>query len=274
MTPEERACLVDLMIYQHQKGVIPNDIERLSLYCTGIAKAALKATLEAKFKLTDKGWLNPTLNKIISHRENYTETQSKNGKIGQILKKLKAFLPPLKFKDFVNEFNKLSQNEKFEILSEIEISEKGNIEAMLQAMLKHIINRNRNTIINKNELLYSLNDNESTNGIIDEIVDFFHEKCKSLPRVVKITKQRRSLVLARIREHSIDDVKKVIEITSQSNFLTGNNDKGWTADFDFIFTASKFVKILEGQYSNKKPRINSRIDSLLQTEKHIQNGTY
>lgn len=58
MLPEERTCYVDLMIYQHQRGPIPNDLQRVLLYCNGISEATLKATLQAKFKLTDKGWLS------------------------------------------------------------------------------------------------------------------------------------------------------------------------------------------------------------------------
>ena len=61
MLPEERACYIDLLIYQHQHGFIPDDVRRLTMYCSGINEATLKATLEAKFKLCDKGWINQRL---------------------------------------------------------------------------------------------------------------------------------------------------------------------------------------------------------------------
>lgn len=58
MLPVERACYVDLLIYQHQNGPIPNTLERVLLYCNGVDEATLKATLKAKFKRTKSGWIN------------------------------------------------------------------------------------------------------------------------------------------------------------------------------------------------------------------------
>lgn len=52
MLPEERACFIDLMIYQHQNGFIPDDKRRLMMYCSGIDEATLEATLEAKEQLS------------------------------------------------------------------------------------------------------------------------------------------------------------------------------------------------------------------------------
>ena len=39
---------------------------------------------------------------------------------------------------------------------------------------------------------------------------------------------------------------------NNSGFLIGHNDRGWTADFDFIIRPDKAVKLLEGQYNNKR----------------------
>ena len=90
MLPEERACYMDLLIYQHQHGPIPTDIKRVLLYCNGIAEATLIATLEAKFKLCDKGWVNRRLSEVIQQREEFSNRQSVNGKVGQFFKKAKA----------------------------------------------------------------------------------------------------------------------------------------------------------------------------------------
>ena len=57
MLPEERACYVDLLIYQHQNGIIPLDLKRVLMYCNGVDEATLKATLEAKFTKTEEGWV-------------------------------------------------------------------------------------------------------------------------------------------------------------------------------------------------------------------------
>lgn len=146
MLPEERACFIDLMIYQHQRGVIPNDLKRVLLYCNGVDEATLKATLEAKFKLTAEGWINERLQKVIDDREAYSEKQSINGIIGQFWKKAKAILSK---KDFDNLKVMLSDKRNDEIMELIKNKEinKATLEAMLEALLKHYRNRDRD--INK-----------------------------------------------------------------------------------------------------------------------------
>ena len=146
MLPEERACFIDLMIYQHQRGIIPNDLKRVLLYCNGVDEATLKATLEAKFKQTDEGWINERLQKVIDERETYSEKQSINGAIGQFWKKAKAILSK---KDFDNLKVALSDKRNDEILNLIKNKEinKATLEALLEALLKHYRDRDRN--INK-----------------------------------------------------------------------------------------------------------------------------
>lgn len=151
MLPEERACYVDLMIYQHQRGIIPNDLKRVLLYCNGIDEATLKATLEAKFKLTDKGWINEKLESIIELRQEYSSIQSINGTIGQFWKKAKAILDK-------NDYLKLKQclynQTKQQLFDEIKDKNinKATLQAMLEASLKHkhIENEIENEIIDIN----------------------------------------------------------------------------------------------------------------------------
>lgn len=69
MLPEERACYVDLLIYQHQNGAIPNDFKRLKLYCTGIEVETIEQVLKSKFKLTAGGWINVKLDSVIKKEE-------------------------------------------------------------------------------------------------------------------------------------------------------------------------------------------------------------
>ena len=145
MLPEERACFLDLMIYQHQRGYIPNDIKRVLLYCNGIDEATLKATLEAKFKLTDKGWINERLQMVIEEREAYSEKQSINGIVGQFWKKAKAILNKKDFDTLKDSLSNQSNNDILELIKDKEIN-KATLEAMLEALLKHLEDRDRNRI--------------------------------------------------------------------------------------------------------------------------------
>lgn len=113
MLPEERACYVDLLVYQHQNGKIPLDTKRVLMYCNGVDQTTLEATLKAKFEKTLDGWENLRLKDDISSRENYKSSQSDSGKIGQFWKKAKKLLQKKEYdalrknlldKDFIIEF--------------------------------------------------------------------------------------------------------------------------------------------------------------------------
>lgn len=92
MLPIERACYIDLIIYQHQHDFIPDNIERLQMYCSGVPIDVIATVLNAKFKLTDNGWTNIVLQDVIEKRGAYTEKQAINGKVGNFYKKAKLFL--------------------------------------------------------------------------------------------------------------------------------------------------------------------------------------
>jgi len=135
MLPKERACLIDLMIYQHQHGAIPNDMERIIMYCSGIDEATLKATLEAKFKLTNEGWVNVKLDVVVQERKEYSNKQSGNGLVGQFFKKAKAIISAKELKqlkDYV-----YSEYGKDKLISELS-KEQTTHEGMLKALLKHL----------------------------------------------------------------------------------------------------------------------------------------
>ena len=68
MLPEERACYVDLLIYQHQNGIIPNDIKRLQMYCSGCSEETIKNVLNHKFNQMVNGWSNQRLNQEVTAR--------------------------------------------------------------------------------------------------------------------------------------------------------------------------------------------------------------
>lgn len=133
MLPDERACYIDLLIYQHQNGgFIPTDIRRLLMYCSGVSEATLQATLQAKFKLCDKGYFNETMSRVMSERSEHAEKQSINGTIGQFFKKAKATLNPLKYAELRNFLKEKYTNQQlYDLIIKYESDE-----ARLQALLK------------------------------------------------------------------------------------------------------------------------------------------
>ena len=73
-----------------------------------------------------------------------------------------------------------------------------------------------------------------------------------LSMVVNMTEARRKAVKARIAQYDKETVFTVLKKVSASPFLLGCNDRNWKCDFDWIFKAGNFTKILEGNYDEKR----------------------
>lgn len=98
-------------------------------------------------------------------------------------------------------------------------------------------------------------------------------KKKNLTVVQKITASRKAKLKSRLKEcGGIDGWNSCLENVMNSDFLTGSNKSGWKADFDFIVTESKFSKIMEGSYANKKSANTEKAKLTSQMEDIIQNG--
>lgn len=163
MLPEERACYVDLMVYQHQNGgFVPNDIPRILMYCSGISEATLKATLKAKFKLCDKGWYNHKLKKVVDERERFSQKQSINGIVGQFWKRAKRDLSAKDLKNLRGLVSQFTSDNKDFLEDWISIHKEP--KAMLQAMHKHLEDVNAIEIEDVNEEKEKRGSGKKTDG--------------------------------------------------------------------------------------------------------------
>jgi uncharacterized protein YdaU (DUF1376 family) len=69
-----------------------------------------------------------------------------------------------------------------------------------------------------------------------------------LAKVTKVTEARRKHIKSRIAEYDADDWSKALNAIYRSDFLRGDNDRGWKADFDFLLQPKSFIKLVEGSY--------------------------
>jgi len=83
------------------------------------------------------------------------------------------------------------------------------------------------------------------------IVDMYNNTCVSLPKVEKLSKDRRDAIRARSKIFTIDDFKKLFEKAEASNFLKGGNNNNWFANFDWLITDKHMPKVIEGFYDNR-----------------------
>lgn len=87
-----------------------------------------------------------------------------------------------------------------------------------------------------------------------QIVDLYHSICKSYPKVRSLSEARKKAIKARLKTYSLEDFKTVFENAEASSFLKGNNDKNWSANFDWLIADKNIVKVLEGNYADKPGR--------------------
>lgn len=68
---------------------------------------------------------------------------------------------------------------------------------------------------------------------------------------IKTNSNRYKLLNARIKEYGIDNVILAIRKINESDFLKGQNKRGWTVTFDWFIKPNNFIKVLEDTYKNK-----------------------
>lgn len=142
MLPEERACYIDLMIYQHQNKIIPLDLKRVYMYCSGISKETIDYVITEKFIKTDFGYYNEKLTDVVNNREKHSEKQSINGRLGQFYKQAKKLMYETDYFNLKQHLSKHSNEQALSIVNDffkLGLKDSFNLdEAKLEALLKHL----------------------------------------------------------------------------------------------------------------------------------------
>ena len=94
---------------------------------------------------------------------------------------------------------------------------------------------------------------ESKKEVFNNFLNIYNQECTNLPKCLKITEKRKVAINKCLKEKIDEEVFKEICIkANQSDFLIGENDRNWKADFDFVTRTDKAMQILEGKYKNKE----------------------
>lgn len=93
---------------------------------------------------------------------------------------------------------------------------------------------------------------ENKKEVFNNFLNIYNEECTNLPKCLKITEKRKIAINKCLKEKIDEEVFKQICIkANQSDFLIGENDRNWKADFDFVTRTDKAMQILEGKYERK-----------------------
>lgn len=99
----------------------------------------------------------------------------------------------------------------------------------------------------------------------DEIKNIYNSTCTNLPKVQKLTDNRKKAIDKFLKEFTVEQFEQICKKANESNFLKGENDRNWKADFDFLMRVDKATSVLEGKYNNSDT-------SILTTNKYDYKG--
>ena len=89
---------------------------------------------------------------------------------------------------------------------------------------------------------------------IQEVVDLYNSICVSFSKVQKISDRRVKAIKGILKQYNVDDIQKVFTNAENSDFLKGNNDRNWKADFDWLIDDEHFLRVLEDKYIDRNPK--------------------
>jgi hypothetical protein len=105
------------------------------------------------------------------------------------------------------------------------------------------------------------NNIRNKNKEVEGAFDLWNEMASrsGLPAAQKVTASRKAKMSARLKDcGGIDGWRVALEKVTASDFLVGNNDRGWKADIDFVLRESSFVKLMEGKYDGSGKQQSGR----------------
>jgi uncharacterized phage protein (TIGR02220 family) len=86
-----------------------------------------------------------------------------------------------------------------------------------------------------------------------KVVDLYNQTCLSYPKIRALSDARKKTIKARFSNgYTTEDFKEVFTKAENSSFLKGNNNRKWSATFDWLIKDSNFAKVLDGNYDDKK----------------------
>ena len=69
-----------------------------------------------------------------------------------------------------------------------------------------------------------------------------------MPKIELLHETRKRAIKTRFNEVGIEGIERMLKNAEESNFLNGENEKNWVANFDWLFRPTNFMKVLEGNY--------------------------
>lgn len=129
------------------------------------------------------------------------------------------------------------------------------------------LNKNKNTSYTKKIINNSLYKGEGNSKNPKEITDLFNSTCPSLPAVKYMTENRREAIAKALETFTVEQLQQCFQIAEESPFLTGKNERGWKATFDWLINPENVAKVLEDNFPSEAPaNVNEQPPASFNTE--------
>lgn len=193
-----------------------------------------------------------TINENRAKQQAFIESRKANGKKGgrprksveteQNLQKPSGFLGNLQKANETNNKNKKENKNK-----------KDNIDSSLHSESTSTESVDPETESDGKITIVKSDEEKENREYCNKVAKYFNEQMqgRQVKKIVRLNQSRMSQVLARTKEYGREAVAQVIVKTANSNFLNGDNNRGFLATFDWIFRPTNFPKIYEGNYDNR-----------------------
>lgn len=91
---------------------------------------------------------------------------------------------------------------------------------------------------------------------VKAIIDLYQSICTSYPPLSKLTENTEKGISKSLQQYTLDDFKQVFQKAETSNFLKGENERGWKAMFGWLVQAENMAKVLAGSYDNPSKKVS------------------
>lgn len=114
-----------------------------------------------------------------------------------------------------------------------------------------------NTIYNNKYKENIKRKNSETN--FEDFKDSYNSICTNLPKVLKITEKRKKAIKNFLKDFTLEDFKTMCNNINLDKWCTGNNERHWKADFDYLMRTDRAIRFLENQNpTTVKPKKEDR----------------
>lgn len=103
--------------------------------------------------------------------------------------------------------------------------------------------------LNKTQTKLNIKEKKNKKENVDAFVNIYSHECNALPQIRTLTNSRIKAIGDFLKTYTLKDWEEECKIANSCNFLLGENDRGWKADFDFLIKVNNATKVLEGKYS-------------------------